>query len=1224
MTPRSRKPPAAPPPRADSFFIVGVGASAGGLEALTQLLGALPPKPGIALVLIQHLNPQHHSLLTEILSKTARMPIHEAVDNRAVEPDCIYVIPPNTNISITDRILRLTPRPDIHSPHLSIDFFLRSLAEDQKNNAIGVILSGNGSDGTTGLEAIKAEGGFTFAQEEASAKFTGMPHSAIASGNVDLVLPPDRIAAELVRLARHSHSPRPGQIETLSSAKDGEFSGIFAELRKVVGTDFSQYKLPTIQRRVHRRMALHKIETLIDYAKYLHGHRDETEKLYADLLINVTHFFRDPDGYRALSKRALPRILEERAPDASIRIWTPGCASGEETYSVAIAVFEFLEKAGKNFPVQIFGTDISEASLEKARKGIYPESIAVDVSKERLRRFFVKVEGGYQISKSIRDVCIFARHNLFNDPPFSRMDLVCCRNVLIYLGSALQKKVIPMLHYALRPGGFLFLGSSEGISGFSHLFESVDKKQRIFVQRPSATHVLDFGRNPLSVPVVPGTAKANREAAESESVVQREADRIVLMNHAPAGVVIGGNMNVLQFRGRTSRYLEPAPGKASLNLLRMAKPSLSRALQTATQEAKKTNQAVRREGVPHQFNGEAGLLTIEVFPIRSASPNDPCFLVLFEETVVGQSKLQPVSTANVKKSKPAERREIGRLKMELEEAQEAIRAATEAHEAADEELRSANEEVLSANEELQSTNEELETSKEEMQSANEEMTTLNDELRNRNHELDQVNSDLVNLLGSINIPILMIGSDLRIRRFTPSADKAFNILPSDIGRPITDIRSKIEVPDLERVILHVIDSLSPTIREVRDAQGHWHSMEVRPYRTVENKIDGVVMVLIDIDGQKRAAEQDRKAREFYEALIDTMPQPFLILDSDLRVIRANRAFFQTFHLEAKETERKLVYQLGNGQWNIPELRRLLEDVLPKVNEVKEFEVEHEFKSIGHRTMLLAARQVKKFSEGHEALILLAINDITESRRSEGALRTTEKLASAGRMAATLAHEINNPLESVTNLIYLAREEPGIPEPVQNYLKGIDEELVRIGHLTKQTLGLYRESTAPQRVLISDLLKALLSMLSPKIKIRKIRTCLKIANEVEITAMRGDLRQVFSNLICNSIDAVGIGGSIHLRVAAIRHSANGRGGGVRVTVADSGSGIPAETLRKIFEPFFTTKKDVGTGLGLWISKEIVEHHGGIIRLRSCVVPGRTGTVISVFLPDGAPHKEEESE
>ncbi len=1343
--------------KTNSFLVVGVGASAGGLEAFTQLLSALPLKPGMAFILVQHLDPQHHSMLADILSKTSKMPIHEAKDGVTVQPDCIYVIPPNTAIAIAEGKLRLTPRAQSQQPHLPVDFFLRSLAEDQKSNAVGVILSGNGSDGVAGIAAVKAEGGITFAQNESSAKFSGMPHSAIASGHVDFVLPPDQIPDELLKLAQHSYRARVSETKAVpfSSSNNGGLNKVILLVRNFSGVDFTHYKPPTLQRRIYRRMALQKIEKLEEYASFLHEHPAEVEKLYNDLLINVTRFFRDPHAYEALRLEILPRMVKNRTPDTPIRIWAPGCSSGEETYSLAIATLEFLGQAGLNIPLQIFGTDVSEASLEKARKGIYPENISEDVAPERLRRFFIRVEGGYIISKSVRDTCVFSRHNLFNDPPFSNMDLVCCRNVLIYMGSMLQKKIIPMLHYALKPSGFLFLGSSESVSGFEDMFEAVDKKHRIFLPKPTATrHHLDIGRYRLGTGIVHDNGGLGKESEERGADVQKEADRIILANHAPPGVIVNDNMDVLHFRGRTSAYLEPASGKASFNLLRMARQGLAAPLQIAIKRAKKTDAVVKTQGIPLQLNGVTRTVGIEVAPIQVAPREHRCFLVLFEENTPAKGARPPTPAAKDARSRSAENQEISRLKRDLTESQDAMGALIEAHEANAEDLRSAHEEVISANEELQSTNEELETSKEELQSANEELNTLNEELRNRNQELGQSNSDLLNVMSSANLPLVLVGSDLRIRRFTPSADRAFHIVASDIGRPLTHIRSKIDTPDLEPLILSVVDSLAPLERDVTDARGYWYSLQIRPYRTVDNKIDGAVLSLVDIDTQKRSGEQERKTREFAEAIVDTVREPLLLLDSDLKILKANASFYATFRVNPQETEHRFLYRIGNEQWNVPKLRALLENSLVgsvDEHEVRDFEVEHDFPGIGPKTMLVNARRISESSPNREPLILLAFeditarkqaqaalresekrfrtlfqlgpvavyycdvsgviqefnqravelwgrapkpgdtderfcgshkmfrpdgtfmphefcpmanvlsgtipearnmevhierpdglriivivnilpikdeggeitgaincfSDITEHRHSELALRTTEKLAMVGRMAATLAHEINNPLESVTNFIYLARQEPAVPEPTRKFLKAADEELVRIAHMTKQTLGLYRESTTPEPIVMAELWSELLSMFSSKTKNRRLLITLEPRTKTPIVGLAGELRQVFANLLSNSIDAVNLDGVIRIRISDAHNNGNRQIPGVRITIADNGVGIPSASFGRIFEPFFTTKENVGTGLGLWVSREIIERHKGSIRMRSSTVGGRSGTTASVFLPHNPP-------
>jgi two-component system, chemotaxis family, CheB/CheR fusion protein len=928
------------------------------------------------------------------------------------------------------------------------------------------------------------------------------------------------------------------------------------------------------------------------------------------------------------------------------------------------------------------------------------------------------------------------------------MDLVSCRNVLIYLGASLQKKIIPMLHYALKPHGFLFLGSSESISGFEGMFETVDKKHRIFLPKPSANRRhIDAGAYRLSTGFVHEGAGFGKDAVERGSDVQKEADRMVLANHAPAGVIINGDMEVLHFRGRTSPFLEPASGKASFNLLRMARQGLAAALQIAIKTAKKTNALVKKQSIPVQLEGGQRFVSIEVAPIRVAAEYNRCFLVLFAENT--PAKGEPTLKSAAAKSRSADNREVLRLKRELAESQAAMGALIEVHEASAEELRSANEEVLSANEELQSTNEELETSKEELQSVNEELHTLNEELHNRNQELGHSNSDLVNVMSSANLPLVVVGSDLRIRRFTPSVDKAFHMIASDIGRPITHIRSRINAPDLEQLILNTINSLTPLEREVQDAGGHWYSLQVRPYRTIDNKIDGAVLSLVDIDVQKRSSEQQRKAKEFAEAIVDTVREPLLLLDSDLRILKANASFYEAFHVMRQDTEHKFLYRIGNEQWNIPKLRALLENSLAEdasKGEMRDFEVEHDFPGIGHKTILVNARRVEN-SQSRGPLILLAMeditvrkeaqdalreseerfrtlfqlgpiavyycdasgviqefnrrapelwgrtptpgdtdeqfcgsykvfrpdgtfmphevcpmaevlsgkipearnmevhierpdgsrivaivnirplrnergeitgaincfSDITDHRRSELALRTTEKLATVGRMAATLAHEINNPLESVMNFIYLAKKERAVAEPVLNYLKAADEELVRIAQMTKQTLGLYRESATPEPVVISDLLRNLLLMFSAKTKNRRIQVNLDLNTEAQVIGLAGELRQVFANLLSNSIDAVSLDGTIRIRVADAQKNGSHRIPGVRITIADNGVGIPPANLRQIFEPFFTTKEAVGTGLGLSVSKEIVENHKGSIKIRSSAVLGRTGTVASIFLP-----------
>ncbi len=855
--PPSKKPTAEPQPAlaalmveepkesgGGEFPIVGIGASAGGLEAFTEMLQGLPSNTGMAFVFIQHLDPKHVSLLTELLQRQTSMGVREATNGQKVEPDHVYVIPRNTHMGLVGGVLTLTPRNSAPFPHMPIDPFLRSLAGDQRGKGIGVILSGNASDGALGMMAIKAAGGITFAQSPESSKHDGMPRSAIAGGCVDFVLTPAEIGKELGRLGQHPYITRSESQEGEPAATPEALNRILGLLWKATGVDFAHYKPNTIQRRIRRRMALRRLDNLDRYVEKLRSDPAELLALYEDILINVTEFFRDPETFDVLKKTVFPAIVSNRENAGPIRIWVPGCSSGEEVYSIAIVLLEFLEEKHDDTGIQIFGTDISEIALEKARSGIYSASIVQDVPAERLRRFFTKVDSNYQISKRVREMCVFAKQNMIKDAPFSKLDLISCRNVLIYLGPVLQKRLIPVFHYGLKPGGFLMLGSSETVGGFSDLFVTADNKSKIYTKLEIA------GRKALQFPVhdrEPERPEARRSGGEwSEAEVLREADRIVLGKYAPAGVVVDDELNILQFRGRVSAYLQPFPGIASLNLLKMTGEGLSAELRNAVQKARAEDTTVRSEGL--RVRGDSGLIALnfEVIPFKATSGRARRYLILFEEARPERS----VTAARKSKKRPSLstlERENAQLREELTGTKRYLQSLMEQHESANEELRSANEEIQSSNEELQSTNEELETAKEELQSTNEELNTVNDELQTRNLQLGQAGNDLLNLLSSVNIPIVMLGNDLRIRRFTPVSQRALNLIPSDVGRPISDINLNLEIPRLDRLLAEVIETLAPKVLEVKDLSGRSHSLRLRPYRTEDNKIDGVVMVLVDLD-----------------------------------------------------------------------------------------------------------------------------------------------------------------------------------------------------------------------------------------------------------------------------------------------------------------------------------------------------------------------------------------
>jgi len=822
----------APPATAPDFPIVAVGASAGGIEPFLELLGNVGEHPGVAFVFILH-QERHRDELAKVVARATKMPVVRAEDGMLVEANRVYVAPSDAVLTMEGDCLAARPR--LEARELPIDIFFRSLSAEHGSRAIAVVLSGSASDGALGTRAVKAEGGITFAQDR-SAKFPQMPHAAGDAGSIDYVLPPRLIAEELLRIGRHF-----GGGDSSPRLPARELSSVFALLHAFHDVDFTHYKPSTIERRIRRRMAMHKLDDLAEYVALLRENDAEREQLYGDLLIRVTSFFRDPEVFEAVARDILPAMIRERDGETPLRIWVPGCATGEEVYSLAITLLEAEYASGVASPIQIFGTDISEAALERARQGIYPDSISAEVSPERLRRFFTASEGEYRVAKAVRDCCIFARQDLTRDPPFSRLDLISCRNVLIYLGEKLQRKVMSIFHYALRPQGCLLLGSSETIGNFGDLFAVADRAHKIYRKKP--------GRNAFTMGFEPAAAPREKvekvrmpDEATSPGNVFREADRLMLARFSPPAVLINESMDVLQFRGRTGTFLEPPAGVASFNVLKMAREGLVAELRAAITAARAQEVPVRREGIRMQAEGGPIQVNIEVMPFAAAT-RERYQIILFEQVA---EPAPAAKQARGKKSRPeADTRESGRLRRELEATREYLQSIIEEQEAMNEELRSANEEIQSSNEELQSTNEELETAKEELQSSNEELTTLNEELENRNDEMGQANNDLTNLLASVDLPIVMLDNNLRVRRFNPGAQRVLSLINGDVGRPLGDLKTTLLIDDLEQMIRDVIENLETREVGVQDRRGQWYSLRVRPCRTTENRIEGAVLVLID-------------------------------------------------------------------------------------------------------------------------------------------------------------------------------------------------------------------------------------------------------------------------------------------------------------------------------------------------------------------------------------------
>ena len=1091
--------------------VVGIGASAGGLEVFKRLLGDLPGDTGFAIVFIQHLDPNHRSVLAEILARATAMPVSEAADGVAVEADHVYVIPENFDLTIAHGALQLAPRTQTPGTHMPIDRFLRSLADDCGSRGIGVILSGAGSDGAAGVEAIKAAGGLTLAQDASTAKVASMPLAAVATGCVDLVLPPEGIAAELVRIGRSPYIADAQRLEAEPTASGDQewFGRILGILHGATGIDFSLYREKMIKRRILRRLALRNIGSLAEYGERLENDSDEIKALQRDLLISVTSFFRDAESFECLKKIVFPRILERRPANETIRVWVAGCATGEEAFSIAILLQEYLGEVGAAFAVQIFASDLSLAAIEKARTGRYLENIAADVSHERLNRYFTKIEGGYQINKNLREMCVFTRHNLIDDPPFSKLDLITCRNVLIYLGSV-QKNIIPLFHYALKPAGFLMLGASEGAAA-GDLFSEVDRAHRIYAKREATRkpHLFPTGARGSR-----RTAPAASNAAAPETVelwdgvdLRKKVDRILLSKYSPAGVVVDENLEVVEIRGKASPYLTLPAGKVSFNLVKLIPDTgLFLQVEELIQQARKTGEPARHERVPYDHSGSAGGLNLEVVPLDFNPTRST--LVLFEPvpTLAGRATGAPeaVPEGDIRDH------QVSRMKQQLADAKERFLSVMEAHQTSSEESQNTTEEALSANEELQSLNEELETAKEELQSTNEELTTLNDELQAKNAALAQ-------------------------------------------------------------------------------------------------------------------------ARDFAMSVVETIRQPLLVLDPDLRIRMANRAFYRTFQIPALEAEGQVIYSLSKGSWDLPGLRDALNGLVQGGNSFPDFEVSQDFPGVGRRSLTLGGCHINYLK-----MILLAVDDSTEQklaqqalRKSEDHLRQSQKMEAVGRLAGGIAHDFNNLLTAILGYSSLLYDRLGGDEAALHQVLEIKKAGERAASLTKQLLSYSRRQVLHPKVIglnavVADFERMLRRVVGERIKVAI--DCDPLLWQVK--ADPGEIGRAVLNLALNARDAMPEGGTLTIETVNVTMAADALdqelapGRYVMMAVHDTGLGMDAEEQSHIFEPFFTTKPvGKGTGLGLATVLGIVEQSGGAIRCES--QPGE-GTTFKIFLPavsepvDKAPH------
>ena len=1196
------------------FPIVGIGASAGGLEAFKEMLRALSRDAGMAYVFVQHMPPRHESMLSEILSRVSPLPLTEVKDGMTVEPNHVYVLPAGCDIDLRNGGVHLTPRREEPGHHRPIDHLFHSLAEHLGHKAIGVVLSGTASDGALGIQQIKAAGGITFAQD-GTAQQNSMPRSAIQTGSVDFVLRPEDISRELSRIAAHPMVAAPAEPDI---AEFPDLMPVIDVLQESTGVDFTHYKHSTLYRRISRRIVLHKLSGLADYVSMLRANPGEVKALYQDILINVTSFFRNPEAFDALKQDVFPALTLDRSRHDPVRIWTLGCSTGEEAYSLAIAFAEYAEQIGRSIPIQVFATDLNAASIDKARAGFYLRSAVTEVSAERLRRFFVELDGGYRIAKPIRDACIFARHNVLDDPPFSRIDLVSCRNMLIYLGAELQQKVIPVLHYALRPNGFLWLGTSETIGAYRDLFSLANTKYKIYAKKGAG------------MPAPPGMGahepRARQAAGTPASLpalevkpfdAQKEVDRILLTRFAPPGVLVREDLEILQYRGNTSPYLAPAPGRASLNLLKMLREGLALGVRSAVQRAVAEEVPVRQEGLVVPSNGSERRVNIEVIPIKSGVRRADTFLVLFEDVV------QPAASnaaAGIAGEGTPDAQETAQLRQELTATREYLQSVIEQQEAANEELQSANEEVQSANEELQSINEELETSKEEVQSSNEELATVNDELHGRNAELAQTNNDLSNLLSSVQMAIVMLGPNLRIRRFTPMAEKLLNVIPSDIGRPVSDIKMNLEVPDLESLIAEAVDKVEVREREIQDRQGHWYSLRVRPYRTLDNKVDGAVLIWVEIDALKRSQQMWQQQT----LLLGQVHEPIIMWKLDGDINYWNKAARETYGFTSEEAVGRKAHELLLAN---PSYETFAEALRRYGNWSGELEYA---RRDGLKLIVESSMVVVADAEGGE-LVVEADRVITQRKQSERVLRDrADTLIAADRhkdeFLAMLAHELRNPLAPLRNLVAV----------LQSGLADLDQKGRALDIMDRQIHNMAR--------LIDDLLDVSRITLS-QIELRKApvdaaATVRRVAEQHESAAQGRQqklhvqvpdeplfvdadevrLEQIIGNLLNNASKYTPAGGDIWITVENAERApgqvADHAGEDVLIRVRDNGIGIEADKLDRVFDLFMRATRSIdqrygGLGVGLTLVRRLVELHGGRVEALSDG-PGK-GSEFVVALP-----------
>ena len=1169
------------------FPVIGLGASAGGLEAFSKLLGLLPMNSGMAFVLIQHLDPTHQSLMVELLSGHTAMKVQHATDCMPIERDHIYVIPPRAYISVREGALHLSAPMERHGARMPFDFFLGSLASECGKRAICAVLSGTGADGSIGLKAIKQKGGLVIAQDPTEAAYDGMPRSAIMTGEVDLVLPLAKIPEALIKHRQYIDLNAAPKSAAAPPDRDHEsLNQVIDLLDAQTSHKFGFYKPGTLLRRIERRMALTDTRDSDRYLELLRKDQHERELLAKDLLIHVTSFFRDPKAFELLAESVVPDLVRRQSSDQSLRVWVPACSTGEETYSIAMLFLEEIAAAKRSIKLQIFASDVDADAVRFAREGFYPGSIHADITAARLDRFFVKEGDGHRVAPALRDTVVFTVQDILADVPFSRIDLISCRNLLIYLQAEVQEKVLSLFHFALREGGVLFLGPAENVGHLADRFKPISEEQRIY------RHIARSQPGEVDIPSGAGESPPSRwprlvqQVKAPDSRLGDLSRRLLLESYAPASVLINRKYEGLYYFGPTDRYLRIAAGEASRDVIAMSREGLRGKLRSAIQRASHGHSIV--QGADAQMSRDGETIAVRIDVRRVASDGEELLLVSFKDGPKPQKGTKPASTSSDGSRTAELERELDATRIELETATRDLATSRE-------EFKAINEEAMSVNEEYQSTNEELETSKEELQSLNEELKALNSQLHETVQRLRGTSNDLQNILNSSDMATLFLDGKLNIRFFTPLAKSFFSIIESDIGRPLSDLARLSDDGDLLADARAVLASSLPLSREIESDKRAWYMRRILPYRTQDGHVEGVVITYSDISETKAAESAIEAAREYSAGIVDTVRQPLVVLDTQLRVISASRSFYRSFSVKPEETVGRQLGAVNDRHLDVPAMHGFLDRLRAGEANIEDYEIQIDLPSTGRRSLLMSAQEIRRQPLA-ERQILVSLEDVTERHRVAAALESARRQAERANLAksrflAAASHDLRQPLQTISLLQGILAKKLKDDESLRLVAK-LDETLGAMSGMLNTLLDINQLEAGivePESVdfRVNDMLEQLKTEFayhtqSRGLGWRMVPCTLTVKSDPRL------LEQMVRNLLSNAVK--------YTKRGKVLLGCRRRGNKLRIEVWDTGIGIPEEQIQAIFEEFHqldNTARERTRGLGLGLSivqrlADLLEH------------------------------------